>query len=324
MTMPRFSLPAFLARGAFLLPGAALAAVSPGAPPAAANPPPIAPPGFSEPAPGDFVRVGVTSEATFANKDAIANTGFIAGRTGVAIIDPGGSLADGRSLRDAVKATTSLPIRYVIMTHAHPDHVFGGEAFLPDHPVFVGHWRLPAALATRADYDHARLAAILGGPATGNPVPPTLLVRDTLTLDLGGRTLLLTAFGPAHTDTDLTVLDQGTGTLWAGDLLFAGRVPSLDGDLKGWLSALGTLEKLPAARVIPGHGPAVLPWPEGDADEKRYLGLLLRDVRAAIAAGKDIDEAAAGAAQAERGKWALFDLYNGHNVTVAYKELQWE
>jgi glyoxylase-like metal-dependent hydrolase (beta-lactamase superfamily II) len=120
------------------------------------------------------------------------------------------------------------------------------------------------------------------------------------------------------------VLDEASRALWAGDLVFAGRLPSLDGDLKGWLGALGTLETLPALRVIPGHGPASLPWPQGDADEKRSLTLLLRDVRAAIAAGRDIDQAVASAARAERGKWALFDAYNGHNVTVAYKELQWE
>jgi quinoprotein relay system zinc metallohydrolase 2 len=279
---------------------------------------------LSQVAPGDYVRVGATAEATEANRDGIANTGFVVGGAGVAVIDPGGSLADGEALRAAIKGVTGLPIRYVIMTHAHPDHVFGGEAFLPDHPVFVGHWRLPAALASRAAYDHARLAAVLGEAATGHPVPPTLLVHDTARLDLGGRVLVLTAFGAAHTDTDLTVLDQGSATLWAGDLVFSGRVPSLDGDLKGWLGALAAMEKMPASRVVPGHGPAELPWPGGDADEKRYFNALLRDVRAAIAAGRDIDVAAAGAARDERDKWALFDSYNGHNVTVAYKELQWE
>ncbi len=275
-------------------------------------------------APGDFVRVGACAEASVANADGIANIGFILGTDGVAVIDPGGSLLDGQRLRAAIRAITNLPIRYVIMTHAHPDHVFGGEAFLPDHPVFVGHWRLPAALATRSAYDHARLAAILGEAVTGDPVPPTLLVHDHLTLDLGGRALSLRAYGRAHTDTDLTVLDQASSTLWAGDLLFVGRIPALEGDLKGWLSALDQISNIPATRAIPGHGPASEPWPDGAADERRYLTLLLRDVRAAIATGKDIDVAAATAARGERRKWALFDSYNGHNVVVAYKELQWE
>jgi quinoprotein relay system zinc metallohydrolase 2 len=278
----------------------------------------------SEVAPGDYVRVGACDEATRDNADGIANIGFIVGDQAVAVIDPGGSLADGMALREAIKAATPKPIRYVIMTHDHPDHVFGGRAFLPDHPVYVGHWRLPAGLAGRAAYDHARLAAILGEAATGDPVTPTLLVHDEITLDLGGRSLELRAQPVAHTDTDLTILDRRTGTLWAGDLLFVGRVPALDGDLAGWLRALDGLASVRAARAVPGHGPASVPWPAGAAAERRYLGVLQHDVRAAIAAGEDIGTAVAGAAQGERSRWALFDAYNGRNVTVAYKELQWQ
>lgn len=273
---------------------------------------------------GDYVRVGVCAEADAGNNDGIANTGFIIGDSAVAVIDPGGSLADGRALRQTIRTVTSLPIRYVVMTHAHPDHVFGGAAFLADHPVFVGHWRLPAALANRASYDHARLAAILGEAATGDPIVPTLLVHDQLTLDLGGRVLELTAFGMAHSDTDVTVLDRATRVLWAGDLLFAGRVPALDGNLLGWLRALDVLAGVPASRAVPGHGPASVPWPAGVADERRYLTLLLHDVRAGIAAGEDIDRAAQHAGIAERRRWSLFDAYAGRNATVAYKELQWE
>jgi quinoprotein relay system zinc metallohydrolase 2 len=284
----------------------------------------LSPFSLTEAAPGDFVRVGDCAEATAANQDGIANIGFIVGRNAVAVIDPGGSLADGKRLRASIRAMTGLPIRYVIMTHDHPDHVFGGMAFLPDHPVFVGHWRLPAALAGRAAYDHARLAAVLGEAATGDPVPPTLLVQDSRVLDLGGRTLELQAYQAAHTDTDLTILDRATNTLWAGDLLFVGRVPALDGSLTGWLHALDRLAAIPAARAIPGHGPAAVPWPAGAADERRYLTILLHDVRAAIAAGQDIDAAVLTAAHSERAKWALFDAYNGRNVTEAYKELQWE
>ena len=295
-----------------------------GQPNAMSGDPKVAPFAMAQPAPGDFVRVGACAEASAANLDGIANIGFVVGGAAVAVIDPGGSLADGQRLRASIRAVTALPVRYVIMTHAHPDHVFGGVAFLPDHPVFVGHWRLPAALANRVGYDHQRLAALLGEARTGNPVAPTLVVRDTLSLDLGGRRLVLQAFGAAHTDTDLTVLDVGTATLWAGDLLFVGRVPALDGSVKGWLAALDRLQALHAARAIPGHGPASLPWPGGAADERRYLSVLLRDVRSDIAAGRDVDEATRTAGASERGNWALFDSYNGHNVTVAYKELQWE
>ena len=275
-------------------------------------------------APGDFVRVGDCAEATSANRDGIANTGFIIGATGVAVIDPGGSLVDGQHLRAAIRAHTPLPIRYVIMTHDHPDHVFGGGAFAGDHPVFVGHWRLEAGMAARRDYDHKRLAAVLGEAATGEPVVPTMTVKDRASLDLGGRVLELTAWPPAHTGDDLTVLDRATHILWAGDLLFVGRIPALDGSLTGWLAALDRLDGVAATRAVPGHGPASVPWPGGAADERHYLTVLAHDVRAAIAAGREIAPTIASAAISERGKWALFDDYNARNATEAYKELEWE
>ncbi len=282
------------------------------------------PAGLTQVAPGDFVRVGACAEATRENQDAIANTGFIVGRDAVAVIDPGGSLNDGKMLRAALRAVTDLPVRYVIMTHDHPDHVFGGAAYVPDHPIFVGHWRMPAGLASRVAFDHARLAALLGPAATGWPIAPTMLVHGTATLDLGGRALTLQSYPAGHTDTDLTVFDWATATLWTGDLVFSQRVPALDGNLAGWISVIGELQRLPAIRAVPGHGPAVLPWPDGANNELRYLSVLRHDVRAAIAAGRDIPETVATAAAGERTKWALFDAYNGRNVTEAFRELQWE
>ncbi len=275
-------------------------------------------------APGDFVRVGATAEATASNLDGIANIGFIVGATGVAVIDPGGSLADGQALRAAIRARTDLPIRYVIMTHDHPDHVFGGQAFTADKPIVVGHWRLAAGMAARRDYDHARLAAVLGEAKTGWPIAPTMAVEAATDLDLGGRLLHVQAWAAAHTGDDLTVFDEGTQTLWAGDLLFIGRVPALDGSLAGWLAVLDRLCAQSAARAVPGHGPASTAWPQGADAERRYLRTLQTDVRAAIAAGREIGPTAATAAAAERGKWALFDDYNARNATEAYKELQWE
>ncbi len=275
-------------------------------------------------APGDFVRQGACAEASKENQDGIANIGFVVGASAVAVIDPGGSLQDGNRLRAAIRATTGLPIRFVIMTHGHPDHVFGATAFLPDNPVFVGHWQLPGVLASRAGHDHRALMDSLFTVQTGAAVAPTLLVHDRLTLDLGGRTLALQAYASAHTDADITIVDQATATLFAGDLLFSGRVPALDGSLRGWLRALDRLEAQSALRAVPGHGPASVPWPQAAADERRYLATLEHDVRGAIAAGQDVNAVTATAAAAERPHWQLFDAYNGRNAIEAYKELQWE
>ena len=283
-------------------------------------------PGFAmtEVAPGSFVRPGVHEEATVANQDGIANIGFIIGDSAVAVIDPGGSRADGEGLRAAIRRRTDLPIRYVIMTHLHPDHVFGAVAFMDDKPAFVGHARMAGMLVQRGEFYRNALVDVLGLEEAGDYAKPTLLVQDTAALDLGGRTLRLQAHATAHTDNDLSVLDEATGTLWLGDLLFVDRVPALDGSILGWLAVVAALRETPAGRVVPGHGPAAAAWPGAAAAQDRYLGGLVRDIRASIAHGGDIEQAVASVGQAERDRWVLFDEYNGRNVTSAFKELEWE
>jgi quinoprotein relay system zinc metallohydrolase 2 len=277
-----------------------------------------------EVAPGIHIRRGVDEDVTMRNEDGIANIGFIVGRDAVAVMDPGGSLIDGRRLRAAIRRNTQLPIKYVVMSHVHPDHVFGAPAFQIDNPQFAGHAGLPRALALRGDFYRKRLEDTLGKERSGGVVAPTLLVRDHAEIDLGGRVLSLTAHGIAHTDCDLSVLDRNTGTLLAGDLLFVKRVPSLDGSLRGWLKELAALEAVPARRAVPGHGPASVNWPSGAKDLERYLGTLLRETKEAITKGKDLEGSVGTVAQGERSRWALFDDYNGHNVTQAFKELEWE
>ncbi len=283
--------------------------------------PPLA---LDEVAPGIFIRQGIDEDVTAQNDDAIANIGFIVGRKSVAVLDPGGSAADGERLRASVLQRTRLPIRHVVMSHVHPDHIFGASAFEQDKPAFVGHARLPNALAQRGEYYRRRLEAVLGRERTGTVVMPTQLIEDRAEIDLGGRVLEITAHKTAHTYTDLSLIDRQTGTLFAADLLFVRRVPALDGSLRGWLAELAALKGRPAHRAVPGHGPTGVDWPQGCADLERYLGTLLRDTRAAIGKGVPIEAAVNVVGQSERGKWALFDDYHGRNVTQAFKELEWE
>jgi glyoxylase-like metal-dependent hydrolase (beta-lactamase superfamily II) len=154
-------------------------------------------------------------------------------------------------------------------------------------------------------------------------VAPTLLVDGTIKLDLGSRALMLRAWPTAHSDNDLTVLDEQTGTLFAGDLVFLGHTPVLDGSIRGWLTVLGELGALSAQRVVPGHGP-VSPWPAALGDERRYLETLASDVRGLIARGEPITVAAKAAAASERPRWQLFDDFNARNATAAFSEIEWE
>ncbi len=280
---------------------------------------------MTEAAPGVYVFTGVHEDPDPDNLGAIANIGFVIGDDAIAVIDTGGSLAAGQRLRAAIREVSDQPVRYVVNTHGHPDHIMGNAAFSADRPEFVGHHKLPRAVATRGPHYRARQRDLLGAAAEGSEiVVPTMTVEDVLTLDLGRRILTLTAYPTAHTDADLTVFDDATGTLWTGDLLFIERTPVVDGSLNGWLGVIETLRTRDAALVIPGHGPATPGWPAALDGQERYLQTLATEIRTLIAEGGTIEEAVARVGQSERGAWRLFDRYHPRNVTASFAELEWE
>ena len=221
---------------------------------------------------------------------------------------------------------TSKPIKYVINTHMHPDHVFGNAAFKEDRPAFVGHFKLARGIATRAERYLVINKQMLGEDAFEGieVILPTVAVEKSLTLDLGGRTLLLESQPTAHTDNDLILTDTATNTLFPGDLLFSVHVPTLDGSIKGWLALLDELGRREAARVIPGHGPHAMELPDALAPEQRYLATIAGDVRKLIKDGKTLEDATKTVGFSERDAWKLFDRYHVRNVSAAFAELEWE
>lgn len=274
---------------------------------------------------GIYVHHGAHLDIDTGYQGDICNISFVVGRRGVAVIDTGGSYKVGNQLRQAIKKVTLLPILYVINTHVHPDHIFGNAAFIQDNPIFVGHVKLPDAMQLRKDaYDKLNVK-YLGADAIGSEiVKPTLLVKDKLILDLGDRTLTLNAYANAHTNTDISVIDSQTSTLFTGDLLFIERTPVVEGDIKNLIAAIDTLKTYPVKQVVPGHGPFSKDWLTALNNEQRYLNVVLTDIRANIKAGKSMTDAMDNAAAGEKNNWLLFDIANRRNVNTIYPALEWE
>lgn len=275
---------------------------------------------------GIYVHQGLVEVPDRHNHDAIANIGFIVGEACVAVVDSGGSPAQGQQLKEVIKKITQVPICYVINTHVHPDHIFGNSAFKNINNIkYVGHKKLARAMSERGAFYLARSEEQIAVKLTADDIiAPTISVENTLTLDLGGRILILSAHPTAHTDNDLTVLDKKTNTLWLSDLLFLSHLPVLDGSLKGWLNVLDKLEKREFDVVIPGHGAIVRDWPASLQAEKQYLQYLARTIRYKIKKGVYMEEVLRTVDYPAKDQWQLFDDFHKKNLSSAYAELEWE
>ena len=278
-------------------------------------------------APGVYVHLGLQQDWLPANAGDIANIGFIVGTRCIAVVDTGGSLAVGQRLRAAIARVSSLPVCHVINTHVHADHVLGNPAFTggAQPPAFIASARFNEAMAGRARYLSNVLArdwAIAMPPES--IVYPGVAVQGTMRMDLGGRWITLQAWPVAHTDNDLTVFDEQTRTLFASDLLFVGRLPVVDGSLRGWLAVMTDMRGLDVALVVPGHGAPSAAWPEALEAQQRYL-LALRDgTRAAIKAGMTIGQAVDQVAREAAAGWLLNEPFHRRNVTSVFAELEWD
>lgn len=274
---------------------------------------------------GIYVHHGQHLDIDHGYQGDICNISFIIGSQGIAVIDTGGSLKVGKQLRAAIKKVSQLPIMYVINTHVHPDHIYGNAAFLQDKPNFVGHAKLAATMQLR-EQAYAKLnTKFLGEDALGSDmVLPTLAVQDSMDMDLGDRIITLTSYAAAHTNTDISVIDRKTRTLFSGDLLFIERTPVVEGDIKGLIATLDTLKTYPLAQVVPGHGPVSQDWVKSVNNAQRYLTRLLTDIRASINKGESMEQAMNTAAASEKDLWLLFDVANRRNVNTLYPALEWE
>ncbi len=277
---------------------------------------------FVEVSDGIFMFEGEINDIFASKNGRVSNTVFIIGKEAVAVVDTGASLKQGKLIRQAIKSRTQLPIKYVINTHVHLDHIFGNQAFVTDTPEFIAHKNYQQALAAKGRYYQSRLAEVgLGAP---DIIKASRLIGKTVTLNLGDRPIRLTAMGRAHTNNDLMIYDVNTATLVAGDLVFVDHCPVIDrGSLAGWLGVLAQLQKLNFSLLIPGHGPLQT---DKSALTKmtRYLTHLQSTVREAVAKQMDLHTASNTLLQDEAKHWRLFNEFHKRNIIAAYTELEWE
>ena len=219
----------------------------------------------------------------------------IAGADGLAVVDTRTDLAEAAELRVHLRQLSPAPVRWVVNTHVHFDHVGGNAEFVAPRQLppaeLWGHRAMAAALsAGETDPDWTR-----AGYELPPRVVPERLVDRSSSLDLGDRTVELFHPGRGHTDGDLVVLVPDVDVLLAGDLVEESGPPALGPDSHplDWADTLDTLltRTTPDTVVVPGHGAPV--DPAFVRAQRDALGRLADRIRALHRAGVPVQDALA-------------------------------
>jgi glyoxylase-like metal-dependent hydrolase (beta-lactamase superfamily II) len=270
-------------------------------------------------APGVWFVQGEAALGSPANRNFISNAAFVVTDDGVVVIDALGSPALAEELLQAIRKLTPQRVRYLIVTHYHADHIYGLQVFRAAGATVIAHragreYLNSDTAQRRLEASRQELAPWVDGKTVLVPAD-RWLDTDTV-VELGGERFHIRHAGPAHTPEDLTVFAERAQVLFAGDLVFRGRIPFVgQADSRGWIDALGGLIALKPRLIVPGHGP-VSADPLPDLEMTRdYLVFLRRSMGEAAAALEPFDDAYA------RTDWSAFSglpLFRAANRINAY------
>ncbi len=195
-----------------------------------------------------------------ANRNFISNSGFVVTGDGVVVIDALGSPALASEMLAAIRRVTSEPVRHVIVTHYHADHIYGLQVFKAAGASILAHRAAREYL--HSDTARQRLQASRAELAPWVDAQTRLVEADRwlddgeTRLRVGKVELLIRHVGSAHTPEDLVVFVPGSAVLFSGDLFFRGRIPFVgQADSRRWIESLQQLLVYGPRRVVPGHGP---------------------------------------------------------------------
>lgn len=270
---------------------------------------------------GIYVFNGKLENFSRDNGGNIVNTGFIVGDEGVVVIDSGPSRLYAEEQRAAIARVSALPIVRVYMTHAHPDHFLGNQAY--PAPVLAGLPATNAAIRANGEALADNLYRLSGGWMIGTQAVVPILAASAGPTRLGGRDLRLIA-SAGHTDGDLMIYDEKTKTLFSGDLVFVGRAPTTpNADVARWLAALDEIDGIEFRTLVPGHG-AIVHDHAAVAATRDYLKWLSSTLQDAANRGLDMNEVMRLAIPERFKHWALIDAEFARSIAHLYPKFELE
>ena len=206
-----------------------------------------------------YYAQGLSALGSPLNQNFISNAGIVIAPEGVVVIDALGSPALAKRLVAEIRKVTDKPIQYVIVTHYHADHVYGLQTFTDLGAKVIAQEQGKLYLTSdtaklRLEASREQLAPWVN--ADTRLQPADIWVLNDEQLMLSGWQFDLLKVGPAHTPDDLAIYVPAEKVLFAGDLMFRGRIPFVgNADSAGWIKSLDRLLAIDPAVVVPGHGP---------------------------------------------------------------------
>ncbi len=274
-------------------------------------------------APHSYYVPGLSGAASSENEGFMSNAGFVVTPAGVVVFDSLGSASLAQDMLKRIREITPAPIKRVIVSHYHADHYYGLQVFKDQGAEIWSHQASKGTLdteATRLRFEQRK--EILGqwiNDRTQRFIAPDLWLAGDTDFELGGVHFQLRHVGPAHSAEDMAMYVVEDGVLYAGDLVFKGRVPFVgDANSKRWLSALEQLIDLKPRILVPGHG-AASDTPVDDLTLTRdYLRFLRGEMGKAVADLTPFEEAYAATDWSKYQDMPAFDLANRPNAYNTY------
>jgi glyoxylase-like metal-dependent hydrolase (beta-lactamase superfamily II) len=265
-----------------------------------------------------FVQ-GQSALGSPANRNFISNAGFVETESSVVVVDALGSPALARELLEAIRRITSKPVSHVLVTHYHADHIYGLQAFKQAGATIVAHRLGREYLASdtarlRLEASRRDLAPWIDGQT--RLVPADQWLDGATDLTIGGTRFQIRPAGPSHSPEDLVFFVPAEGVLFAGDLVFRGRVPFVgQADSRHWIAAIDELLKFDATVIVPGHGPQSTHAKDDLTFTRDYLAYLRQAMGEAARNLEPFDEAY------RKTDWSRFEgvpLFHAANRMNAY------
>lgn len=280
-------------------------------------------------APDVYYVQGLSALGSPQNQNFISNAGFVVTQDSVVVIDALGSPALAETLVQKIKQITNKPIRTVLLTHYHADHIYGLQVFKA-----LGAKIFANGLAREyinSDTARLRLAASRTELAPWIDADTHLVgadewvSEDNSVLTIGGVQFQLQHMGPAHTPEDTAIFLPKSGVLFIGDVVFRNRIPYVgQADSRHWIAALDSLLKQPVKVMVPGHGPASSD-PKADMQLTRDYLNYLRESMAKAAGNLDpFEEAYKSTDWSRFEKYPLFKEANRMNAYNTYLLMEQE